>query len=91
DVEKAKALMAEAGLADGFEISMDHYSAQPYPDLAQAIQANLADIGIKVRLQSAENRQVLTKMRAREHQMALSAWGTDYFDPHSNADVFNIN
>jgi len=30
-------------------------------------------------------------MRAREHQMALSAWGTDYFDPHSNADVFNIN
>ncbi|AYM82033.1 MULTISPECIES: ABC transporter substrate-binding protein [Rhizobium/Agrobacterium group] len=91
DVEKAKALMAEAGLADGFEITMDHYSAQPYPDLAQAIQANLADIGIKVRLQSAENRQVLTKMRGREHQMALSAWGTDYFDPHSNADVFNIN
>ena len=91
DVAKAKALMAEAGLADGFEIAMDHYSAQPYPDLAQAIQANLADIGIKVSLQSAENRQVLTKMRAREHQMALSAWGSDYFDPHANADVFNIN
>jgi peptide/nickel transport system substrate-binding protein len=91
DVEKAKALMAQAGLADGFDITMDHYSAQPYPDLAQAIQANLADIGIRVKLQAAENRQVLTKMRAREHQMALSAWGTDYFDPNSNADVFNIN
>ncbi|MBQ9354028.1 ABC transporter substrate-binding protein [Phyllobacterium sp.] len=91
DVEKAKALMAEAGLAGGFDIVMDHYSAQPYPDIAQALQANLAEIGIRVQLQAAENRQVLTKMRAREHQMALSAWGSDYFDPHANADVFNIN
>ncbi|MDP1363238.1 ABC transporter substrate-binding protein, partial [Klebsiella variicola] len=48
-------------------------------------------IGIRVQLQAAENRQVLTKMRAREHQMALSAWGSDYVDPHANADVFNIN
>ncbi|MEB2843949.1 ABC transporter substrate-binding protein [Endobacterium cereale] len=91
DVEKAKALMAEAGLADGFDVTLDHYSAQPYPDLAQAIQANLGEIGIRVKLQSAENRQVLTKMRARGHEMALSAWGTDYFDPNSNAEVFCIN
>ncbi|MBT9371668.1 ABC transporter substrate-binding protein [Rhizobium sp. CSW-27] len=91
DVAKAKALMAEAGLADGFDITLDHYAAQPYPDLAQTIQANLGEIGIRVKLQSAENRQVLTKMRARQHEMALSAWGTDYFDPNSNAEVFNIN
>lgn len=88
DLTKAKALMAEAGLADGFSITMDHYSAQPWPDVAQAIQANLADIGIKVELRAAENRQVLTKMRAREHEMALTAWGSDYFDPNTNADVF---
>ena len=91
DVAKAKALMAEAGLADGFEVTMDHYSNQPYPDLAQAIQANLAEIGIRVKLQAAENRQVLTKMRARQHEMALSSWGTDYFDPNSNGEVFTIN
>ncbi|WP_347265846.1 ABC transporter substrate-binding protein [Paracoccus sp. (in: a-proteobacteria)] len=91
DSAKAKALLAEAGLADGFEINMDHYSAQPYPDIAQTIQANLAEIGVKVNLISAENRQVLTKMRAREHEIALSAWGTDYFDPNSNAEVFCIN
>ncbi|MBO0140178.1 ABC transporter substrate-binding protein [Agrobacterium sp. Ap1] len=91
DVAKAKALMAEAGLADGFDITLDHYSAQPAPDIAQAIQSNLGEIGIRVKLQSAENRQVLTKMRARQHEMALSAWGTDYFDPNSNAEVFCIN
>lgn len=91
DSAKAKALLAEAGYPDGFEISMDHYSAQPYPAIAQTIQANLAEIGIKVNLLSAENRQVLTKMRARQHELALSAWGTDYFDPNSNADVFCVN
>ena len=85
DSAKAKALLAEAGFPDGLEINMDHYSAQPYPDVAQTIQANLAEIGVKVNLISAENRQVLTKMRAREHEIALSAWGTDYFDPHANA------
>ncbi|TPW27883.1 ABC transporter substrate-binding protein [Martelella alba] len=91
DIDKAKALMAEAGLADGFEITLDHYSNQPYPDIAQAVQASLAEIGIKVNLMAGENRQVLTKMRARQHEMAMSSWGTDYFDPNSNAEVFCIN
>ncbi|MGY9047595.1 hypothetical protein P775_11880 [Puniceibacterium antarcticum] len=91
DIEKAKALLAEAGYPDGFTITFDHYSAQPYPDVAQAIQSDLAKVGIKAELISGENRQVLTKMRAREHQMILSAWGTDYFDPNANADVFCIN
>lgn len=91
DSEKAKALLAEAGFPNGMEINLDHYSAQPYPDIAQTIQANLAEIGVKVNLISAENRQVLTKMRGRQHEVALSAWGTDYFDPNANADVFCIN
>ena len=30
-------------------------------------------------------------MRARQHQMAMSSWGTDYFDPNANAEVFCIN
>ncbi|HMR30687.1 MAG TPA: ABC transporter substrate-binding protein [Geminicoccaceae bacterium] len=91
DSAKAKALLAEAGFPDGFSIDMDHYSAQPYPDIAQTVQANLAEIGIEVNLLAAENRQVLTKMRARQHQMILAAWGTDYFDPHANVDAFCIN
>jgi peptide/nickel transport system substrate-binding protein len=91
DIAKAKALLAEAGLPNGFTVSMDHYSNQPWPDIAQAIQANLAQIGIKVELKAAENRQVLTKMRAREHEIALTSWASDYFDPNTNADVFCNN
>ncbi|MCX0498588.1 ABC transporter substrate-binding protein [Erwinia billingiae] len=91
DVAKAKALLAEAGYPDGFELTLDHYSAQPFPDIAQAIQTQLGAIGIKVQLISAENRQVLTKMRARQHQLAITAWGADYFDPNSNTEAFSVN
>lgn len=91
DVAKAKALLAEAGYPNGFEITLDHYSAQPYPDIAQALQTQLAAVGIKVSLISSENRQVLTKMRARSHQLALTVWGADYFDPNSNTEAFCVN
>ncbi|GAB7258884.1 hypothetical protein DZS_04210 [Dickeya ananatis] len=91
DVAKAKALLKDAGYPDGFDITLDHYSAQPYPDIAQAIQTQLGAIGIRVKLIAAENRQVLTKMRARQQQLALTAWGADYFDPNSNAEAFCIN
>ncbi|MBC7802049.1 MAG: ABC transporter substrate-binding protein [Gemmatimonadaceae bacterium] len=91
DVAKAKALLAEAGVPNGFEVTFDHPSTAPFADWAQAIQANLAEIGIKATLIAGESRQVITKTRARQHQMAMVRWGSDYMDPHSNAETFNIN
>ncbi len=91
DVGKAKALLAEAGLADGFSVDMDCPSVQPYADIAQAVQADLAAVGIKVNLLIGDTKQVITKTRARQHQMAMLYWGTDYFDPNSNAQAFCAN
>jgi peptide/nickel transport system substrate-binding protein len=91
DVEKAKALLAQAGLASGFTVTLDHASVAPLADIAQAVQANLADIGITVKLIAGESRQVFTRTRARQHQLALLGWGPDYFDPNTNADAFNTN
>ena len=91
DPAKARALLAEAGLADGFAVTMDCPSTLPYADIAQAIQADLAAIGIKLNLQVGDMKQVITKTRARQHQMALLTWGTDYFDPNSNAQAFCAN
>ena len=91
DVAKAKALLAEAGVPNGFAVTMDHPSTAPFADVAQAIQANLAEIGIKVTLLAGESKQVITKTRARQHQIAMVRWGSDYLDPHSNAETFNIN
>jgi len=90
-VDEARALLRRVGLADGFEVALDYSSNPPISDIAQAIQANLATIGIRVRMIPGEMRQVITKTRARQHEMAIVRWGSDYFDPHSNAEAFSMN
>ena len=90
-VAEARALMARAGHADGFELSFDYFAGAPVGDIAQATQAQLAAIGIRLRMLPGEMRQVITKTRARQHDVALLRWGSDYFDPNSNAEAFSIN
>jgi peptide/nickel transport system substrate-binding protein len=48
----------------------------------------LAQGGIKVTILSGEQKAVITKYRARQHQMLLLCWGPDYMDPHTNTDSF---
>ncbi len=91
DVDKAKALMKQAGAEAGFEVTLDHQSTAPFADVAQALQADLGAIGIRVKLLAAEFRQVITKTRARQHELAMLRWGSDYMDPHSNAETFCMN
>lgn len=91
DAAKAKALLAEAGYPNGLELTFDHASSSPRAEIAQALQAQMAQVGIKLTLMAGEGRQVLTKIRARQHQLAILLWGSDYFDPHSNAQTFCEN
>ena len=81
DTARARKLLADAGLASGFDLSMDHASVAPTPDIAQVIQANLRDAGIRLSLLAGETRQVTTRVRARQHQLAMGNWGSDYFRP----------
>ena len=54
DVEGAKALLAEAGLADGFETTITCINSTEQNSAAQIIQAQLADIGIKAEIAAYE-------------------------------------
>lgn len=91
DVAKAKALLAKAGLPNGFNVTMDVRSAYPYNEIAQAVQANLAQAGIKVAIIPGDNKQTLAKYRARQHDIYIGEWSADYIDPHSNAQGFAWN
>lgn len=91
DTARARALLAEAGLADGFDVVLDHAATQPRIDIAQALQSDLGQAGIRVSLLARDGRQVLTKIGARQHQLGLLKWGADYLDLHSNADAFCAN
>jgi peptide/nickel transport system substrate-binding protein len=91
DVAKARALLAQAGLPDGFKTTMDVINQSPYIDIAQAVQASFARAGVMLELIPGDARQVLTKERARNHDVYIGRWGPDYEDPDSNAGTFAIN
>jgi peptide/nickel transport system substrate-binding protein len=91
DPQKAKALLAQAGYPDGFSVTLDHFSKAPYQQIAQALQSDLAAIGIKVTLIAGEQKQVISKNRARQHQLLMTTWFPDYLDANSNAQAFCAN
>ncbi|WP_293797401.1 ABC transporter substrate-binding protein [uncultured Bosea sp.] len=91
NVAKAKELLAKAGLANGFTVTMDTRSVAPITDIAQAIQATWAQAGVKLEIIPGDGKQTLTKYRARTHDIYIGQWGPDYLDPHTNAETFAIN
>lgn len=91
NVAKAKELLAKAGLKDGFSVTMDVRQSGEFPAIAEAIQQTMAQAGIKLELIPGDGGQILTKYRARQHDIFLGQWGPDYQDPHTNADTFARN
>ncbi len=59
DVTKAKALLAEAGFADGFETVLYSTNTDPQPRIAQAIQQDLAAIGVKAEIRALAQANVI--------------------------------
>lgn len=91
DVAKAKALLAEAGYANGFELEFITPNNPPWTDMAQSVQQTMGQAGIKLKLVQVEQKQMLAAFRSRKYQMVLNSWAPDYKDPHSNADTFAHN
>lgn len=85
-VAEAKKLLAAAGYPNGFELRLatrtntgGAFSNSPL--LAQMIQSDLAQIGVKVKIESYEFGQMLAKMKGKNFDLSLMAWGSDNGDP----------
>ncbi|MCW8175461.1 ABC transporter substrate-binding protein [Verminephrobacter aporrectodeae subsp. tuberculatae] len=91
DVEKARALLAKAGVPDGFKVTIDARSMQPEQGIVEAFQQTAKRAGVEVEIILGDGKQVLTRYRARNHDMFIGPWSIDYWDPHSNADAFTRN
>ncbi len=86
DPEKAKALLKEAGLADGFTVDLWAMPVQrPYnPNarrMAEMIQSDWAKVGVKAKIVTYEWGEYLKRAKAGEHQTVLMGWTGDNGDP----------
>ena len=101
NLDKAKALMAEAGFAQGLEttLALDTGSATVGEPAAVLIQESLGKIGIKVTIEKVPGANWRTTLNKKELPMALnrfSGW-LDYpeyyfyWNFHGNNSIFNIS
>lgn len=84
DPAKAKEMLAAAGLPDGFETELFVMNTDPNPRIAQAIQQDLAGIGIKASIQSLAQANVIEAGGNGSAPMIWSggmAWIADFPDP----------
>lgn len=90
DPQKAKALLKQAGLEQGAEVTLWSMPVQrPYnPNskrIAEMIQNDWAKVGVKAKIVSYEWGEYLAGMRKGEHDSALYGWMSDNGDPDNFA------
>ena len=84
DIEKAKQLLADAGFPEGFSTELWTNNTDPNPRIAQAIQQDLAAIGVEVTIQSLAQASIIEAGGNGTAPMLWSggmAWISDFPDP----------
>ena len=86
DLTKARALMAKAGLKDGFKTTIwtrpSGSLLNPNPSLgAQLLQADLAELGIQAEIRVIEWGELIRRAKAGEHDLLFMGWAGDNGDP----------
>ena len=90
DLEKAKALLAEAGYNEGSKLTLEiATSGDERNRIAQLIQNDLAKVGITVDITLLEWSAYLEYVGGKDHSMFILGWSNAY-DPDGNMfDVFH--
>ncbi|ABE57576.1 ABC transporter substrate-binding protein [Chromohalobacter israelensis] len=85
DVAQAKALLEEAGYGDGFDTEIYVMNTDPQPRIAQAIQQDLAQIGVRAEIKSLAQANVIAAGGDKEQAPMVwsggMAWIADFPDP----------
>lgn len=76
NVERAKELLAEAGYEDGFSTTIWTNDNRTRIDIAQVVQAQLAEIGVDMEIEVVEWGAYLEQTANGEHDMFILGWVT---------------
>lgn len=83
DPEKAKALLADAGYADGIDITVRYITREPDATIAQLIQAQVKASGINVTLEGLERLAWQDLHNAKQSgELGFSKFGIPRVDPY---------
>ena len=92
DLEKARQLMAEAGYADGFEVTLtcgnNNSEGLEWTTIAQKVAQDLKEINITVNIETLEATLVYEKMREGTMPFYVMFWTPDYYDINNQVDAF---
>ncbi|HEY0421402.1 MAG TPA: ABC transporter substrate-binding protein, partial [Acetobacteraceae bacterium] len=93
---KAKALLAEAGFPNGFEVScMMQAGNQDSLNNLTTVQQMWAQVGVRLKIEQMDSPTLTKRYRAEDYQMRTGAWTNDIADPGQITSYFayspNIN
>ncbi len=80
DPPQARALLAEAGYPDGFELTLVHRPQAPIGGVARRLVGMLAEAGIRLRAEPREWREISAAWTAGRLPLFLAGWGFESAD-----------
>ncbi|WP_018632560.1 ABC transporter substrate-binding protein [Neomegalonema perideroedes] len=86
NVERAKALLAEAGYPNGFRVTLRALSEDPFMKAATAIQNTLTQGGLQVELITGSGDQIYGAMRDRKFELLIGRGGGGQ-QPHPDSNL----
>ena len=92
DAPQARQLLAEAGLANGFDTTIRVMAEAPFTAIATSLQATLGQAGIRARIQPGTGNQVYGAMRERKFEIIVGRGGGGAeAHPHSSLRALVYN
>jgi peptide/nickel transport system substrate-binding protein len=93
DLDRARELLAGAGVAEGTEIEFIVPTGTApggieWSTLAAKIKSDLEQVGLILNIQQLQQSELLNIYRAQEGQLIFINWGPDFPDPDGNATPF---
>ncbi len=86
DVAEARRLLAEAGLAGGFDTTIRVIAEAPFTAIATSVQATLAQAGIRASILPGTGNQVYGAMRERTFDLVVGRGGGGS-EPHPHSSL----
>lgn len=83
DPDRARALLREAGHADGFRLRLWRSQRTEIARVAQAVQQALTAIGLEVEIVERDATSVRAAVRAGEADLYIGDWWADFPDPEN--------